>query len=315
MEQRNSPVPCAPRDDEIIYHSSTGESLYPFHICTDEQESRVIFRNEQDLSVGVNHLVVCAKRHKVLIVAYIVMSTHIHSYVLARRYDEAKCFIDDYKRMYSMYFRHEYGIAGIFSRVEPAVIHVDCIRYARNVLAYIHKNAYDAHARVEEYRWSSFNAFFRKPVHCSGREVREMSRREIRLFLRVDMDLSDTEWKLDNNGIIIPGTSCLSLYLERIFNGDFQFFMKRIALVDNDEMEEKLVHMPLTLRSDQEFLKIAEEKSLETFGMPLNSISKPRKLHLLKIVAYSVKSTIPQIARCFGLSRDEVASVLKRRRT
>ena len=59
-------------------------------------------------------------------------------------------------------------------------------------------------------------------------------------------------------------------------------------------------------------VKKAEETSLRWFSCPISEISIERKIRLIPFLFRTNKTTVPQIARTFGLGRDEVLSILGR---
>ena len=55
---------------------------------------------------------------------------------------------------------------------------------------------------------------------------------------------------------------------------------------------------------------MVEEVSERWFKTGLSTLSLERKIRLLPYIYRTSKTTIPQLARVFGLSRDRVASIL-----
>ena len=66
--------------------------------------------------------------------------------------------------------------------------------------------------------------------------------------------------------------------------------------------------------TDNEFLKIAEETSQRWFSSPIDQISIDRKIRLIPYMFRTVKTTVPQLSRSFGLPREEVSHILGRPR-
>lgn len=94
---------------------------------------------------------------------------------------------------------------------------------------------------------------------------------------------------VDTKERLIPSTICDSAYLEQAFENDQAFFLKIIGAQNPAEMKTKLVDNPRMMLVDSDFYKI----------------------RLLPFIRRTMKTTVPQLARTFGLSRDKIAEVLR----
>lgn len=52
-----------------------------YHICTNGEESPIIMRDEEDFRTALNYLAITSWKTKTIIVAYCLMSNHIHTNV------------------------------------------------------------------------------------------------------------------------------------------------------------------------------------------------------------------------------------------
>ena len=110
---------------------------------------------------------------------------------------------------------------------------------------------------------------------------------------------------------MIPESFCDSAYLEQAFEGDQAFFLKTLGGQNSAEMKFQLIDQPRTMMPDTEFFKAINEISLRWFQMGLTDISFEKKIRLLPYVKRIMKTSVSQLARVFGLTREQVMSILQ----
>ena len=281
----------------------------PYHVCLKGLETAVLCRDEEDYDVMVKVLAVCARRNNVIIVTYSVVSNHTHTAVLAATWDDAQAFGEESKRVYSMFFHRKYGEEGILRRVKVKALWLDNPFYLRNALAYIPRNALDNGGDIADYPWSGHRAMFRRD-RPTGMPVSALTKRERRKMLHTGESLKGVPWLLDGEDRLVPSSICDNAYLEQVFNGDPAFYLKTIGGVNVAEMRHLLEEKPYVMQTDTEFYKSVEELCQRWFKTGLSTLSLERKIRLIPYVYHTSKTTIPQLARIFGLERDRIASIL-----
>ena len=78
-------------------------------VTTDHLTDRIWFRDEEDFKVGMNLVAILACSFPVEILAFTLMSNHVH-FVLAGSYEQAERFINEFKRRYAQHVRKKYGM-------------------------------------------------------------------------------------------------------------------------------------------------------------------------------------------------------------
>jgi len=290
----------------------TVNAVRPFHISFEGLEKEIICRDDQDCDSMVKCLVVCSRRKNVIIIIYAVVSNHAHVAVLARNIYEAKAYAREVKRMYSQLFSRKYGSSKVLHHTDVDVQLLDNDWYLRNALAYIPRNAYDNGAKnLMDYKWTGFRAFFRSGSSVGkGRAVSDMTRRECREVLHTGDNLGDVPWRVNSEGELEPDSFCDIAYLEQAFNNDEAFFHKSVGGVNLAEMTQKLVVSPRQMKTDAEFRKEVDAISLRWFMTGLSDLPASKKARLIPYVYHTMKTTIPQLARTFGLSKDDITRLL-----
>ena len=288
-------------------------NVQPFHVSMEGLQKTILCRDDRDYDAMVKILCVCARRKNVLIIVYAVVSNHCHTAVLAVSQEAAEDFGQEVKRMYSMWFSRRYGEQRQMQRMDVKALSLDSDWYVRNALAYILRNALDNGCNVNEYPWSGYRAMFRNKDRdmASGRPVSGLTKQERRNLMHTGDRLDDVSWLLDTEGQLVPSSICDHDYLEQAFENDQVFFMKTIGGQNAAEMKLKLIDNPRKMRPDSEFYKEVHETVLRWFQTDLSLLSLNQKVRIIPYIHRTMHTSIPQLARTFGLDRNMVANVLK----
>lgn len=286
-------------------------TVYPFHVCTEGQEERVIFRDEEDLRVGFNSIPICASRANVIVVVGIVLNSHIHSVILARSYEDALTFIDGYKISIGKYIQKRYGINCVYRDVDAKPIFLDSPKYVRNAICYTLRNALDMGKNIHEYRWSGYRGLF-----CGGivsvkcHRVSEMKYRELREMFKASTLNPGINWLVSEDGVIEPASFMDWKYAEAAFGNDLKFFLKVLGFSDDEEMKQLLEINPFKSHSVEEILAELESRARQIHGLPLNALTKAQKIPVAKKVYHSMKVSRPMLAKCLGVPLSTLLQML-----
>ena len=287
--------------------------VYPYHISLEGMAQLVLCRDEEDYDVMVKYIFICAKRKNVIVVIYIAMSNHGHATILATCQEDADAFKVEWLRMYSQYFSKKYRQRKVLRHTSAVAIYLDSDWYVRNTLAYVPKNALDAMSRVEDYRWSGYRGMFCQGKTPAGiRKACTLNRREKEATFHTHDSLDGLSWVLNVDGELEPASACDHEYLESAFSNDQAYFLKIIGMVNMAEMQQKLVDNPRQRQNDTELLKTIDSIAQGWFKCNLIDLPLEKKTRLLPYVYRAYRTTIAQLARCFGMHPDEVARKVKR---
>ena len=295
-----------------ILPSGEQKKVQPFHVCIKGLETAILCRDDEDYDVFVKYISISARRHNVMVIIYGVVSNHCHVAVLAASQKEADDFTMELKKVYSQWIQSKYGETKILHRVEAKAICLDNDWYIRNALAYIPRNALDNGCPIQEYPWSGYQAMFSSAPRTNGIRVAALTKRERTQIMHTRDNLKDVSWLLDEKYHLIPSSFCDIEYLEQAFNHDQAFWLKTIGGLNPAEMEEKLVEAPRRMLPDSEFYKVVADTVQRWFQTDLGQLPREKKLRLLPYLWRSRKTTVNQLARVFGLPREEVQAALKK---
>ena len=287
--------------------------VFPYHISLEGMEKLVLCRDESDYDTFVKVIAVCTKRKNGIVVTYVVMSNHCHVIVLANSFEVAMSVGTEIKRIYSMYFGRKYHIRETMAATDVNVQLIDSASYLRNALAYNAKNLMDIGINPDEYKWTGHRAMFKNACKTpSGMNISDLTTRESERIMHTNVSLADTGWLLNDYDELMPESFCDRDYFESAFNGNLSYYCKCVGLVNVSEMQYRLIESPRTGVNDNEFLKSINETSVRWFGKEAIALSPYQKSRLLPYVYHTMKTSIPQLARCLGLSKEEVRRLLQK---
>lgn len=286
----------------------------------------VLCRDDDDYDAMVKIIAVAARRKNVIVVIYAVVSNHCHVATLALSQEEAQAYGDEIKRMYSMWFSRKYLERKTMKGTSVSALALENDWHIRNALAYIPRNALDNGCQVATYPWSGYTAMFESRTNPQSRKglvpgrtwrnerpVARLTKRDREAIMHTGDDLSHVSWLLDEHDRLIPASFCDSAYLEQAFNNDPAFFLKTIGSLNPAEMQWKLVDAPRRRQSDTEFLASVNDVSQRWFQLQTRDLSIEKKLRMIPYISRTMRTSIPQLARIFGLKRETIAGVLRRR--
>ena len=291
----------------------TVAKVYPFHLSLEGLESNLLCRDEDDYDVVEKSMMVSAWVHNVIVVDHVVMSNHGHMCVLAANICQVNKMADALKQRCSMYIEKKYNERKVLIRTSTDVQLLDSDWYVRNVLAYIPRNVVELNVRVEDYPWCGHRAMFAGGVSQDGFcMVSRMTRREKEALLHTHANLDKVPWQLDRDGHLVPITCLDWQYVEEAFNHDQAFYMKCIGAVNCAEMEQKLVLNHRAMQADSAFLLTVNDLAERWFHAKPFEMTVEQKIRLLPYLYRCYRTSVPQLARCLRMGRDEVERVVRK---
>ena len=284
-----------------------------YHICTNGQQAPLLMKDDEDYKVACIYLALVAWKLNVDIFAYIVMSNHVHLLVACKNRQEAERFLKVYKQKLALYFRHKYGMRKSMKGISDCITLVDTIQYFRNCVAYILRNALCAKvcARLEEYPWSSYSAYFSRVKKSNHRRLDSFVGRQRRNLIRSNDDISGCPICVCEDGRISDRSFVRFDVVEKAFNNSNRSFLYGLGTCNDAKMEYEFAFRPQIRVNDMDLLAVAEQLASSRFsGKSLADLSSSDKCKMIKYLYFNNKTSVPQLSRILGLSREIVAQVL-----
>lgn len=149
-------------------------------ITTDHLCGRIWFRDEEDFRAAMNYAAIVAVLTGVRIVAFVLMSNHVHFIVACDDESRARCFIDRFKLKYGLYFWRRYGVK---EHLRENSVHIQAVdtgeESLERAIAYVQMNPVAAgicqHASL--YSWGTGAVFFNQ-TQPRGTPLHTLSKRE-----------------------------------------------------------------------------------------------------------------------------------------
>ena len=153
-------------------------------------------------------------------------------------------------------------------------------------------------------------------MFCKGkasngfRRADTLTRREKEACFHTHDSLDGLPWIVNVDGELEPASACDYSYLEAAFGNDQAFFLKTIGTVNMAEMHQKLVDNPRQRQNDTEMIKTLDNIAKGWFNCGLLELPREKKARLIPYIYRSFRTSVAQLARCFGLEQETVARMV-----
>ena len=261
-----------------------------WHICTDGLEKNVIFKSDTDYIYGMNSIPVCAVGNQVTILAFCLMSNHVH-FIVHGEEDNCRKFITQYKKRLTALTN--------LSSTNICIKHRDDDDYLMKAIGYVLRNPVSAGIRLMPYHydWSSASLYFKKPDSGRlGKKIGTLSYRSKRELLHSQTTLLD-EYILTEKGLILPECYVDFEYVENLFRSPARL-MYAMSRNENMEMELSGDILHKTKYSDEELSGTIKELCEEIFQKSsADLLSIENRYRLAKILHKRYRLSRKQLAR------------------
>ena len=273
-------------------------------ITTEHLENRLWFKDDEDFRAGMNYVAVLAVSLDVDVLAYNLMSNHVH-FVTECTWKEAHSFINEFKRLYSQYYSKKYQSRELLRRNGIDIRPLDDPESVEKGIAYTLMNPVAANICITPsgYPWGSGACYFNlsaakgTPAHMySGRARIKMlhSKKPVPASLL-----------FDENGCVIPSSFINVKLVESIFRS-----AKRMDYFLWSSSKARL-EKGLPAFRDQSILSVIPDLCKSIFRKnKLEELTKEELGKLLKEIRYRFSSEPKQIARVTSLPYETVSSLL-----
>lgn len=279
-------------------------------VTTDHLEECIWFRDEEDFKAGMNAVAVLACIFHINILAFILMSNHVH-FLLECTLAEAQAFINAFKRYHSRYMSCKYGIREMLRKNPVDIERVDLSEEsAERAIAYIQMNCVAANICLHpsDYPWGTGNAFFRSRP-SKGTPVNQLSKRQRIRLLHSKVDLPP-HYRIGEDGIIFPESYVQVRFVESLFRtpGRMNYFLQ-----NSSKAKQRLDAMDKSIPAFKDQVIAAGIRDLcHTLFQKrdLGELEEGQLAELLKQVRYRFSSHPHQIARVAGIPYERIVHLL-----
>ena len=280
-------------------------------ITTEHLKVGLWFRDESDFRAGMNFVAIQAYRSKVTVLAFILMSNHLH-FVVEGRFEDVKAFINSIKSRYSKYLNHKYGTSEFLRRNKVKIELVSTLNEGlEKAIAYTQMNCVAASicSHPSQYPWGTGPLFFNAKKR-SGKRLGSLSKRaRIRLFHCCDVDLP-ADWLVSEEGYILPESYVDIKSVESAYRNPKRM---NYFLTNSSKAKKKREASDENLPSfkDQVILAALPDLYRSLFQKrSFEELSPSEQIESLRQIRFRFSSNVHQIARVTGLTYEEAARMM-----
>jgi len=283
-----------------------------FLLTTDHLEERLWFREEDDFRVAMNYVAIqSARQPDVAVLAFILMSNHVH-FVLKAGREDAELFINQFKHRYSIYYRRKYGIKE-FLRQNILDIRTLSSKDAgpERAIAYVHMNCVAANicSHPVQYPWGTGDSFFSR-LKSGGKCLKDLSVRARKSLLNSNNALFPEEWKINEEGYIHPTQYVDVKGVETLFRtpGRMNYFLMNSSKAKK-RMESGMENLPAF--RDQTILAALPDLYRSLFHKKsFEELLPAEQAEFVRQIRFRFSADVNQVARVCGISYASAASLL-----
>lgn len=276
-------------------------------ITTDHMERKVWFRETADYKAGMNYVAVTAFRTKVMIVAFILMSNHVHFLILGTCQD-AQCFIRLFKQLYGTYYCRKYDTSRFMRRNKVDIREILLTDEApERAVAYVQMNSVAARICLDAsgYRWGTGSCFF-NDFRPKWQQLGDMSLRAQRRLLKTHVTLPQN-WLLSDDGYVLPESYVNIEYVENLFRTPPR--MRYFLL--NSSKAKLVAESTAPSFQDSVVLSAAKDLCRTLFHKSCpEELPAPEKAELIRQLNRRLSADIHQLSRVVGLQYQEISNIL-----
>lgn len=277
-------------------------------VTTSHLVDRLWFLDDDDFKAGMNGVAVTAHLMAAEILAFILMSNHVH-FVLRADREKALAFIHEFKRNYSAYLQRRYGFKEYLRRNDADVQRVGQEDESlERAIAYVQMNSVAANICLHPtgYPWGTGNAFFNKTLP-HGRSIETMSIRAQRKYLKSNVALPGS--CIVENGYVLPSSFVQVRLVEEIYRtpSRFNYFlvnsskakMKLETTSDLPAFRDQIIHSAITDLCHSLFRRTS-----------LTDLLRNQQAEIVRQIRRRFSADIHQIARVTGIPYPEIPKML-----
>ncbi len=279
-----------------------------FLVSTDHLPDTLWFRDDEDFKVGMNYVALVANATGVRVLAFILMSNHVH-FILEGSRDAVLAFITEFKRRYSKYVQRKYATREFLREngvdILPVGLEAESLERA---IAYVQMNSVAANicAHAAQYPWGTGQVFFNQIPH-TGLPLDGLSRRKQIQCLHSN-EKPPAGLSLSAAGYIDPASFVNISFVENLFRTPARY---NYFLSHSSKARVRLQESPIPSFRDQSILAVVPDLCHTLFRKnELKELSPEQTAELIKQLRYRFTADLAQLSRVLGFSYEDAARLL-----
>ena len=299
MEQYVKQPPMTERQIEWMQEQLFREYGPFYHLSTKPLENGVIFQDDEERKVAINLIALLAKETHVDILAFAIMSNHLHFIIKGELVDGLEFFRRLKKRLSNFFARR--GRSGVMDLVDvdPETPAISSLTQFRNEIAYVIRNPYVARTDVNlfAYPWCSGYLYFNPLLECFySKSVNELSYKEKRDITRATDPVLDPKFRV-RDGMIAPESFVNYKLVERLFTNAQKFLWWVLKNVEAQHEVASRLGERVFLNDDELFVT-AQQLARSQFGCDgVKELSHQQRKEMAVVLKNKWNASNSQVAR------------------
>lgn len=286
-----------------------------WHFSTDGNAVDAMFFDERDFRDAMNGIYVLLQKYKVIILAFVLMDTHVH-FILYGEFGECNRFMHDLVARISRGLHLRYGYSNKLSGLPVNYQKIDTDRYLKTAICYVVRNPTVAGLPYLpwNYPWSSGPLYFLRDLPWSmatrpeASALSELTTLERRKALKSRMVDKNSDFLID--GLVLPQQYVAVDVVERIFRtaSGYNYFLCTCRESDVESREGRISRLSIPM---QEMRQHRIEICRQMYGRStMNTMNTEQRLRVARALRAKYSSSVKQLARLCGLIYEEVKDMI-----
>lgn len=279
-----------------------------FMITTASLKDRIWFKDGEDFQVAMNYVAIVAFTMNVNVLAFILMSNHVH-FVVQCDPLQAKAFIDRFKMLYGTWLRKKYGSVEFLRRVR---VEIDPLKIEdgslHRAIAYVQMNSVAANIcpYPNMYNWGTGSVFF-NPEEIRGTSLGTSSKRAQYELLHSRVDLPP-EYIVGPDGYILPQSYVPVGFVEQLYCSARRY---QYYLTNSSKASKHLEKNAAPSFEDHVILAACRNLVYTLFrAKRVEELSDEQLKELLRQLQWRFSADINQLCRITGITYENAVKML-----
>lgn len=274
-------------------------------VSTEHLENRLLFKDDEDFKLGMNQVAILAATLPAQIMAFVLMSNHVH-FIVGGSKEEALDFTVRFKKRYSQHYSDKYPLKGLLCQNQVDVRELSLVRESfERAVAYVQMNPVAANICIHPsgYPWGTGSSFF-YTAQSNRKTIANMTKADCLRMLHSRTALPP-HYIVDERGFIDPASYVNVEFVESIFRSPsrMNYFLNASSKARKESgipsFSDKLVSMAL------------KELCVSVFNKSdLKELGESQTAEVFKQIRYRLSADPNQIARVGGLPYEAVTRLL-----
>lgn len=273
------------------------------HLC-----NRIWFKDDDDFKAGMNYVATVAPVIGVTVLAFILMSNHVH-FVLYCAEDVALRFINEFKRRFSMYCSKKYGANEFLRRNSVDIREIDDTDESlEKAIAYVQMNSVAARivTHPSQYQWGTGEVFFNQNPR-QGKPASQFSKRKLSAILHSYEEFPEG-YTINDSGYVNPASYVNVEFVEKLFRTTTRM---SYFLNNSSKAKKALENDAMPSFKDQSIIAAIPDLCVSLFRKKcMEELSLSQKSELVKQLRYRFSADVSQLSRVLNTSYEIMTGML-----